>query len=264
MATDMDMTHWLLITTVIFLASTLQSMTGFGFAVLSVPFLVPLMPPRNAVALIAVLSTATTVLAWWRIRGDTAPGWTWRLFTTGVLGVPLGILALLSLPTDWLRVLVGGGSLVIASVFLWSHLSTPRGAEGSAEAPRTQRSRSWGTWVAGFVSGILSGSLGMPGPPIVVLLHYEGMPKHTYRATSLAYFTLIYPVTLLLMLGQGILTMQTFTDGAMHLPAVLGGILAGNAAHVRVPQQMFTLIVLVLLGLGGFLAGWTGLQGLRP
>lgn len=259
------MTQWLLITLVIFLASTMQSMTGFGFAVLTVPFLVPLMPPRNAVALIAVLSTATTVLAWWRIRAETAPGWTWRLFTTGVIGVPLGIVALLSLQADWLRVLVGGGSLVIASVLLWSHMATnlPERSEKSAETHRPQHSRPWATWVAGLVSGVLSGSLGMPGPPIVVLLHYEGMPKHTYRATSLAYFTLIYPVTLLVMLGQGILTGQTFADSATHLPAVFGGILAGNAAHVRVPQQVFTLIVLVLLGLGGLLSGWTGIQGLR-
>ena len=58
------MAQWLLITSVIFLASTLQSMTGFGFAVLAVPLLVPLLPPRDAVALITVLSTATTVLAW--------------------------------------------------------------------------------------------------------------------------------------------------------------------------------------------------------
>jgi len=53
--------QWLLITSVIFLASTLQSMTGFGFAVLAVPLLVPLLPPRDAVALITLLSTATTV-----------------------------------------------------------------------------------------------------------------------------------------------------------------------------------------------------------
>ena len=65
--------QWLLITSVIFLASTLQSMTGFGFAVLAVPLLVPLLPPRDAVALITLLSTATTVLAWWRIRAETAP-----------------------------------------------------------------------------------------------------------------------------------------------------------------------------------------------
>jgi uncharacterized protein len=259
------MTRWLLITVVIFLASTLQSMTGFGFAVLAVPFLVPLMPPRHAVALIAVLSTATTVLAWWRIRADTAPGWTWRLFMPGLLGVPLGIMALLSLQADWLRVLVGGGSLVIAGVLLWSHLTAnlPVRTQESAGARRLQRSRPWAIWVAGLVSGVLSGSLGMPGPPIMVLLHYEDMPKHTYRATSLAYFTLIYPVTLLVMLAQGILTGQTFAESATHLPAVLGGILAGNAAHVRVPQQAFTLIVLALLGMGGLLAGWTGWQGLR-
>ena len=79
------MAQWLLITSVVFLASTLQSMTGFRFAVLAVPLLVPLLPPRDDVALITVLSTATTVLAWWRIRAETAPGWTWRLFTAGFL-----------------------------------------------------------------------------------------------------------------------------------------------------------------------------------
>ena len=103
------MAQWLLITSVIFLASTLQSMTGFGFAVLAVPLLVPLLPPRDAVALITLLSTATTVLAWWRIRAETAPGWTWRLLAAGLLGVPLGLGALVSVPADWLRIGVGRG-----------------------------------------------------------------------------------------------------------------------------------------------------------
>jgi uncharacterized membrane protein YfcA len=47
--------QWLLITSVIFLASTRQSMTGFGFAVLAVPLLVPLLPPRHAVALVSAI-----------------------------------------------------------------------------------------------------------------------------------------------------------------------------------------------------------------
>ena len=102
----------------------------------------------------------------------------------------------------------------------------------------------------------------MPGPPIMVLLHYAGMPKHTYRATALGYFTLIYPFTLLVMVAQGVLSGQTLAEGATHLLAVFGGIVTGNAAHLRVPQRAFTLIVLLLLAAAGLLAGWTGLQGL--
>ena len=258
------MAQWLLITSVIFLASTLQSMTGFGFAVLAVPLLVPLLPPRDAVALITLLSTATTVLAWWRIRAETAPGWTWRLFTAGLCGVPLGIGALVSLPADWLRVGVGLGSLVVASVLLWSHATATSCGHVSGTPPINNQPQSprWAIWVAGLVSGILSGGLGMPGPPIMVLLQYAGMPKHTYRATALGYFTLIYPCTLLVMVAQGVLSGQTLAEGATHLLAVFGGIVTGNAAHRRVPQRAFTLIVLLLLAAAGLLAGWTGLQGL--
>jgi hypothetical protein len=70
-------------------------------------------------------------------------------------------------------------------------------------------------------------------------------------------------VTLAIMLWRGILTGQTLADSMLHLPAVLGGSLLGNVAHLRVPQQTFTLIVLVLLALGGVLAGWGGYQGLQ-
>src|SRR5215813_1648926 len=133
-------------------------MTGFGFALLAVPLLVPLLPPRDAVALITVLSTATTVLAWWRIRAETAPGWTWRLFTAGLFGVPLGLGALVSLPADWLRVVVGLGSLVVASVLLWSHATTASCGHGSGAPPLHDQpgSTRWAIWVAGLVSGILA------------------------------------------------------------------------------------------------------------
>lgn len=257
------MAQWLLITSVILLASTLQSMTGFGFAVLVVPLLVPLLPPRHAVALIAVLSTAT-VLAWWRIRAETATGWIGRLFPAGLFGVPLGLVALVSLPADWLRLVVGLSSLAIAGVLLWSHTATA--ASGPVyDVPSTndqQRSRRWAIWMAGLASGVLSGGLGMPGPPIMVVLHYAGMSKHTYRATALGYFSLIYPVTLLVMLVQGVLSGPIVAESVTYLPAVLGGIVIGNAAHMRVPQRAFTLIVLLLLAFAGLLAGWTGLQGL--
>src|SRR5262245_40137811 len=160
-------------------------MTGFGFAVLAVPLLVPLLPPRDAVALITVLSTVTTVLAWWRIRAETAPGWTWRLFTAGLCGVPLGIVALVSLPADWLRVVVGLGSLVVASVLRWSQATTASCEYVAGPPPLHDQPRSprWAIWGAGLVSGLLAGGLGMPGPPILVLLQSAGMPKHTYRAT---------------------------------------------------------------------------------
>ena len=166
------MAQWLLITSVIFLASTLQSMTGFGFAVLAVPLLVPLLPPRDAVALITLLSTVTTVVAWWPIRAETAPGWTWRLFIAGLLGVPLGLGALVSVPAAWLRVGVGLGSLVVASVLLWSQATTASCEPVAGTPPITDQPRRprWALWVAGLVSGILAGGLGMPGPPIMVLL----------------------------------------------------------------------------------------------
>jgi uncharacterized membrane protein YfcA len=258
--------QWLLITSVILLASTLQSMTGFGFAVLAVPLLVPLLPPRHAVALIAVLSTATTVLAWWRIRAETAPGWIGRLFPAGLLGIPLGLVALVSLPADGLRVVVGLSSLAIAGVLLWSHTATAAsGPVAGVPATHDQhRRRRWAIWLAGLASGVLAGGLGMPGPPIMVLLQYAGMPKHTYRATALGYFTLLYPVTLLVMVAQGVLSGQIVAESVTYLPAVLGGIVLGHTAHRRVPQRAFTRIVLLLLAAAGLLAGWTGLQGLYP
>jgi uncharacterized membrane protein YfcA len=96
----------------------------------------------------------------------------------------------------------------------------------------------------------------------MVVLQYAGLAKHTYRATALGYFTLLYPVTLLVMLAQGVLSGQTVAESVTYLPAVLGGIVLGNAAHRRVPQRAFTRIVLLLLAFAGLLAGWTGLQGL--
>jgi hypothetical protein len=45
------------------------------------------------------------------------------------------------------------------------------------------------------------------------------------------------------MLAQGVLSGQIVAESVTYLPAVLGGIVIGNTAHMRVPQRAFTLIV---------------------
>lgn len=60
--------------------------------------------------------------------------------------------------------------------------------------------KKWSEFMAGGIAGFLCGSIGIPGPPVVLLLGYKEIPKESFRAVIVTYFLLITTATLILML----------------------------------------------------------------
>lgn len=159
----------------ILVAGLARAVTGFGFALLAVPLLSLHMAVPNAVALTIVLQVAMVprdVFVSWR-RLDRS--YLLRLLVWALPAIPLGQLALLSVPAEGARMALAG--LVLTGVGM-----------RAAPPPLAGLLRRMPVGVAGFLAGFMGGLAAMPGPPVVLhALSRPDAPDRT-RATLLLFF----------------------------------------------------------------------------
>ena len=178
---------WLGLAATCFAAALLQATNGFGFAVLAVPFFLLLAPPGEAVPIIIVISFAVSVFVMPRLYRWVDIGLLCRVTLGSLAALPLGLVA--STHAD--RIVVGALAGTIVSgfaVMLAWHRYRLRG--------RAFERRPACDLAVGAVAGVATGLVGMAGPPVLIYLMLARMPMTTMRATLIAFFAVIYAVTL--------------------------------------------------------------------
>jgi uncharacterized protein len=232
----------------VFFASVLRGFTGFGFGLAAVPLLSLVLPPAEVVPLVVTLQViigAGGLRAAWR-ECD------WRsvrlLFPGLVVGVPIGLLILTSVPANPVRLVIGG--VIGFSVWLIHR--------GLRLPPNPSRVVSF---VVGLVSGVLSGLASMGGPPVVVYLLAVGHSTSRMRATAIVYFMLASCVSFVPMAVRGLITRDILIWTVASLPLLYGGSRFGTWAFFRAKPwhhrmaALVTLSVLAVLLIGRALLG---------
>jgi uncharacterized membrane protein YfcA len=110
----------------------------------------------------------------------------------------------------------------------------------------------------GVASGVLNGSTGMGGPPVILFLANQGVEKQSFRANLILYFTCLSVVTATSTGLEGLVTGEVVTYWAVLLPAAVLGALLGMQLARWVDQTQFrqiTLVVLILMGASSIASG---------
>ena len=204
---------------IVFVASVLQRTVGFGFALLAVPLLTFAVPAKSAVVIALIDGTATGMWMLLHLRRQVEPEATRRLGIGAVLGAPVGVLVLLVIAPDALRLVVGITTCVAA---VWIIGSSRSGGVDVAPAPR------WRTVSLGFVSGLLSTSVATNGPPVVYELRRRGLHGDRFRATVSAVFLIADLVGIPLLAGAGLITSSVLVLSAISLVPCVAGIAVGS------------------------------------
>jgi uncharacterized membrane protein YfcA len=218
----------------VFLASVLRGFTGFGFGLAAVPLLSLVLPPAEVVPLVVTLQVIIggggLRAAWrdcdWRSVGLLFPGL--------VVGVPIGLVILTSVPANLVRLTIGG-------VIAFSVLLIQRGLR---LAPNPSRLVSF---AVGLVSGVISGLASMGGPPIVVYLLAVGHSAARMRATAIVYFMLAGCVSFVPMAVRGLITRDILIWSVASLPVLFGGSRIGTWAFFRAKPRHHRMVALVTL-----------------
>jgi uncharacterized protein len=240
----------------LFAGAALQSATGFGFALVVSPVAFAVLAPGEALTTLVVLSAALSLLVLASERRDRA-----------VMGHPLSVALLWSLPG-----LVGGAALLSAvdkpvlqvAVGTAVVVAVLVQVQVGGEPVHAARSApGWETATTGAVTGLLSTSTGVSGPPMLLWLERQGADPHQVRDTLAAGFLALTVPTALALAAFG--EFDTGGVGVGWLALLIVPVAAGRAVgrwlFLRMDAARFRRVGLALAVLAGLASVAAGLLG---
>ncbi len=235
---------------------SVQSALGFGFALFVAPAAFAAFEPVEAVALVLVLAIAINVLVLFGERRQVRVAG--RRVTTIVLaatpGMALGAWIVTELDRDWLQLLVG--AVVLAGAALQWH-------EGrSQRLPASPRDRQHDPVElgGGFAAGVLTTSVSVNGPVLVLVMTRLGMRGEQLRdSLAAALLALSLPATAIVIAVAG---EAALLPDAVVLAACVPAVIVGHRLGVLVFRRLdddahrrAALLAAALAGLFSLAAG---------
>lgn len=233
---------WFYLVAITLLGATIQSATGFGFGLIAVPIFLLIIKSTDAIQMVMVIILCMSVLDWLKLKGLASFKLLLGLNVGMLLGFPLGLMVFQQLDLSMLKLII---ALIILLFSLYSFVQIFN--QSQFKLKDVNDTKNWKTLSVGFISGIMTTSLAMPGPSVMMYLVQQHLDKTLIRATILTYFIFAY---------AGGLIMQTFTVGiasntwlnALYLvPVALLGVLLGHKIAPNINQKLFKKIILSIL-----------------
>lgn len=235
------------------LSGALVGYTGFGFNLLVTPMLALLVPPKDAVfigLLAGTIVNGAMAFAYGRRVDVRSLGF---LVVASVPGLLLGTYLATLMPGNILKLVIG--CLTVGCAILLG-LRPPNRSATDSEGTGRGRALTVG---AGSLSGLLTTTTGMGGPPIVLRLMLGAADARRIRATVAAYtaVTSLVAVTFLVATSQAGLDQVGL--GATMVPVGLVGLALGVAIFRRHPAFYYRMVIgtLIFVGVNGLVLALT-------
>lgn len=226
-----------------FAGSVIFGVTGFGAALITVPFATHFVPLPFALALFVLMDLANSFrIGFENPKNAVKSEWT-RMVPMILAGTVTGVTLLVNLPRGAATLALGIFVVVFAVYTL-------------VRQPDAQRvvSSAW-AWVAGFAGGVTSTIFGAGGPPYAMYLSQRGLSKEQYRATlGLATLTSISIRTVAFIATGILLDPKVWLYAVFVVPAGLAGIWAASHLFKHISREtLMRAVVLMLLASGASL-----------
>ncbi len=233
MGDDGQVIEWgfVLVLAAVAMGAVAQRVTGMGFALLAVPFLVLAVGPVQGVVLTnwcGVMSSGVNLIG---VRRDVQ----WRriaLITfAAVLGSIPGALLIMVIPLNWLGIVVGSLTLLALLVSL-------RSSAGSRKDTRGLRAS------IGFASGFMGVTAGVSGPPMVIYRKATDWPMRAFASSVQFHFMIVGITAVTLKWGEG--PAYSVWHWAGLVLALALGSFAGSRLAPMVPNRTALRLVMII------------------
>lgn len=233
----MDVFTIALVCTAFLLAGGVKGVLGLGLPLTSVALMSTFMDLRVAVPLLVVPVVVTNV--WQALRGDELVVLLrrfWLLFAGSCIGVWFGTVALFRVDPAFLITTLGVVVCAFTAVNLFAlRLTVPPGS-----APVLSPA-------VGLFSGVLSGSTGSLGLPVVIYFQALGLPKDTFVQAIGLQFLITAAVWIAALADQDALHASGLAVSAIAVVPAAAGMVAGQWLRERLSQERFRTGLYVFL-----------------
>ncbi|MEK8088508.1 sulfite exporter TauE/SafE family protein [Thermithiobacillus plumbiphilus] len=245
---SIDWTEAGLVSLIIFVATLIHGIAGFGFAQVGMGFLPLVLPPAAASIVFTPLAVISNARVLWSVRGSFTLR-DWLVPVIGLaFGMPLGMYFFSQMDKRILQIAIALTLLVSVALIAFARIS-PKGKQwikGLNFRPST------GSGItAGFLAGILGGAVAIPGPPMILygafLMATGAWKSEHMKAVFTAFFgtLMLYRFGALLFTGR--VESSLMLLAAISLPALFLGAWAGIKIYNKIPQKTFQWLVLAML-----------------
>lgn len=225
---------FIIIASVVFFASLVQGVSGFGQALVSMSILPFILPLRIVTPLVLLNGLAVTIMIFIAKRKHFEFRELLPLLASSAFGVPFGIYILTYLDESILRKILAS-LIILFSIYSLAGL-----------LPSKAISRRW-AYLFGFMAGSLGAAFNINGPPVIVHAALQKWEKDRMMANLQAFF-----ITSAIFIGTGHAIRGFYSTDVLFLwlmliPTIFLGILAGNFLNNRIDTERFQRIVFSLL-----------------
>ena len=218
-----------------FFASFAITLSGFGFALVSMSVYPNFMSVATAnglasmLGLLIILINLTTL--WKHIDFKLLM----PVLISAALGVPVGAFLLIKLDEQILRIALG--VIILLSLTL-NEIS----GRGKVRKPSARLGI-----VAGFVSGAFGGAYSISGPPVTLYFSTVIEEKLTLKANLLFYFAVVVILRLPILALQKVITVSLLKTSLVLAAPLLVGLAAGLVSFRFLPSRWMRRVTQILL-----------------
>jgi len=220
------------------IAGLMRGYAGFGTAVILAPIYSVLWGPKAGVPIMLLMELIVSIQLLPKALKDADKRVILPIGGTAALMTPLGAYILITADGEVLRRAIGAFVLVFGGLLMsgWRY-------NGSRPLPLNM--------AVGAVSGLLKGSTGMSGPPVILYLLAGQEAAKTHRANLILFFSVISLISVFPPLFLGLFDLAILARSAVLLPIlVICARIGAKLFHV-IPQRWYRpFALIVLLGAG--------------
>jgi uncharacterized membrane protein YfcA len=227
---------------VILVAYFVKGFSGFGPALIIVPFFAIIYDPPSALVIAALFDFIAGVILVFTVRKDIRWSFVLSIFAVLGCGVVVGSLLLDYIPVDDLKRTIGGILLIFSLLILFQ--------KNGKEGINKQKLRYF-KYPSAFLGGFLGGLVSMSGPPIIIYMKMM-YQKSFFRTQLIAIFALGTGWRYLLFLFHDVPVSIPLQSLIVYFFCLLAGLWLGSHLHVKVNEVVFNKTVALILLIPSF------------
>ncbi len=220
----------------------INGLAGFGTGLMSLGIWLEVMPPQQAVAVVALMSVVSGVQSLWLIRREVKPGFVRlpRFLLPALLGLPLGAYVLSWVTAGELKLVLAGLMILYGIYFLFK-----------AQLPQDMKPHPAADAVVGFAGGLLGGAASLSGVLPTMWCAMQPWTKMETSAVLRPYNIVVLTLAAAAFAVKGIYTAETVIVAAAAVPVTLIASRAGIALFRRLSNTLFRRLLIAMMFASG-------------